>query len=96
MDLNWENITEPKEMASVVNLLGRATAKVHCASDEDSAQDLVSFQVESAIVDSLKGRRRDFTEHIVDFGLSYAERVRRDHALFVDAFRSGRIGVAAT
>jgi len=52
--------------------------------------------VETAIVDSLKGRRRDFTEHIVDFGLSYAERVRRDHALFVDAFRSGGIGVAAT
>ena len=96
VDLDWENITEPDEMASVVDLLGRATAKVHCASDEDSAQDLVTFQVESAIVASLEGRRRDFAEHIVDFGLSYAERVRRDHALFVDAFRSGRIGVAAT
>jgi uncharacterized protein (DUF2252 family) len=96
VDLDWENITEPAEMASVVNLLGRATAKVHCASDEDSSQDLVAFQVESAIVASLQGRRRDFTEHIVDFGLSYAERVRRDHALFVEAFRSGRIGVAAT
>ena len=31
-----------------------------------------------------------------EFGLSYAETVRRDHVLFVDAFRSGRIGVAAT
>ena len=46
VDLDWENITEPDEMASVVDLLGRATAKVHCASDEDSAQDLVAFQVE--------------------------------------------------
>ncbi|MGZ8738273.1 MAG: DUF2252 domain-containing protein [Nocardioides sp.] len=96
VDLDWENITEPDEMAAVVDLLGRATAKVHCASDEDSDQDLVSFQVEEAIVASLQGRRRDFTTHIVDFGLSYAERVRRDHALFVDAFRGGRIGVAAT
>ncbi len=96
VDLDWENITEPNEMAAVVDLLGRATAKVHCASDEDSDQDLVSFQVEEAIVASLKNRRRDFTDHIVEFGLSYAERVRRDHALFVDAFRAGHIGVAAT
>jgi hypothetical protein len=69
---------------------------VHCASDEDSDQDLVDFQVEDAVVASLKGRRRAFTEHVADFGLSYAERVRRDHALFVEAFRGGKIGVAAT
>jgi len=50
----------------------------------------------SWVVASLKGRRRDFTDHVVDFGLSYAKTVRRDHALFVDAFRSGRIGIAAT
>jgi uncharacterized protein (DUF2252 family) len=96
VDLDWENITEPDDMAAVVGLLGRATAKVHCASDEDSDQDLVAFQVEEAIVASLEGRRDAFTDHVVDFGLSYAERVRQDHTLFVDAFRSGRIGVAAT
>ncbi len=96
VDLDWGNITEPDDMAAVVDLLGRATAKVHCASDEDSDQDLVNFQVEAAIVASLKGRRRAFTDHIVDFGLTYADRARRDHALFVDAFRSGRIGVAAS
>ncbi len=96
VDLDWGNITEPADMAAVVDLLGRATAKVHCASDEDSDQDLVTFQVEAAIVSSLKGRRRAFTDHVVEFGLSYAETVRRDHVLFVDAFRSGRIGVAAT
>ena len=48
VDLDWENITEPDDMAAVVDLLGRATAKVHCASDEDSDQDLVDFQVEDA------------------------------------------------
>ena len=41
-----------------VEQLGRATAKVHCASDEDSDQSLVSFQVEEAISESLEGRRR--------------------------------------
>jgi uncharacterized protein (DUF2252 family) len=96
VDLDWENITEPDDMAQVVDLLGRATAKIHCASDEDSDQDLVDFQVEAAIIASLKGRRRAFTDHVVSWGLEYAERVREDHALFVDAFRGGKIGVAAT
>lgn len=96
VDLDWENIIEPGDIADVVGLLGRATAKVHCAADEDSDQVLVPFQVERAIVASLRGRRRDFVQHVVEFGLGYAERVRKDHALFVDTFRAGKIGVAAT
>ena len=75
---------------------GRATAKIHCASDEDSDQDLVDFQVEEAIVGSLDGSREDLVAWVTDFGIGYADRVRGDHALFVDAFREGRIGIAAT
>lgn len=96
VDLDWSGITEPADIASVVDQLGRATAKIHCASDEDSDQDLVDFQVEDAITESLERRRREFTTWITDFGISYAERVRKDHALFVEAFREGRIGVSAT
>jgi uncharacterized protein (DUF2252 family) len=96
VDLDWDDITEPDDIAAVVGLLGRATAKVHCASDEDSDQDLVDFQVEEAVAGSVEGRREEFVEHVVGFGRDYAQTVREDHALFVDAFRSGRIGVAAT
>jgi len=96
VDLDWADITEPDDIAAVVGLLGRATAKVHCASDEDSDQDLVDFQVEDTIAASVEGRRDEFVEHLVAFGREHAETVRQDHALFVDAFRSGRIGVAAT
>ena len=96
VDLDWDNLTEPSEMALVVDLLGRATAKIHCASDEDSEQDLVDFQVEEAIAATLQGRRREFTDWIVDFGMEYARTVRDDHALFVEAFREGRVGVDAT
>ena len=97
MDLDWSEINEPDEIAAVVDLLGRATAKIHCASDEDSEQDLVDFQVEEAIAPSLEGRRKEFTAlDPATSGIDYAERVREDHALFVDAFREGRIGVAAT
>jgi uncharacterized protein (DUF2252 family) len=96
VDLDWGEITEPDEIADVVDQLGRATAKIHCASDEDSTQDLVDFQVEEAIAASLEGRRQAFTRHLVEFALGYAARVREDHTLFVDAFREARIGISAT
>jgi uncharacterized protein (DUF2252 family) len=97
VDLDWSALDEPAEMAAVVDDLGRATAKVHCASDEDSEQSLVDFQVEEAIAALLEGRRKEFTEDMVQFGIDYAARARRDHALFVDAFREGEIGgLAAT
>jgi uncharacterized protein (DUF2252 family) len=96
-DLDWSAINEPDDMRVVVRALGRATAKVHCASDEDSEQNLVTFQTEQAIFDVLEGRRKEFVADLTDFALDYAETVRKDHALFVDAFREGLIGgVSAT
>ena len=96
VDLDWSEINEPEDMRSVVDLLGRATAKIHCASDEDSQQDLVDFQVETAIAKSLEGRRNEFVQWLCDWGVEYAVHVREDHALFVDAFREGQVGIAAT
>jgi uncharacterized protein (DUF2252 family) len=77
-DLDWGEINEPDEMASVV-------------------QDLVDFQTEEAIVAAVEGRRREFVDDLTDFAVEYAKKTRTDHALFVDAFREGRIGgVSAT
>jgi uncharacterized protein (DUF2252 family) len=96
-DLDWGEVNEPEDMASVVHSLGRATAKVHCASDEDSDQDLVTFSTEEAICAVVEGRRRAFVDDLTDFAMRYAGTVRTDHSLFVDAFREGRIGgVSAT
>ncbi|MDF2144131.1 DUF2252 domain-containing protein [Knoellia sp. p5-6-4] len=96
VDLDWGALTEPAEIAAVVDLLGRATAKIHCASDEDSDQDVVDFQVEHAIAGSLEGRRRQFTDDVVEFGVSYAQKARDDYRLFVEAFRENKIGISAT
>ncbi len=91
-DLDWSALTEPPEMAEVLEQLGRATAKVHCVSDEDALQTpLIHFQVEEAIVGAVDGREEEFVASIVDAGIGYGERARADHALFVDAFRGGRI-----
>jgi uncharacterized protein (DUF2252 family) len=88
-DLDWSDITEPDEMGPVLTALGRATAKVHCVSDEDSDQDLVDFQTETAIAEVIEGSEDEFVAELVDFGIAHAERTRQDHALFVDAFRGG-------
>ncbi|WP_309071978.1 DUF2252 domain-containing protein [Arthrobacter sp.] len=96
-DLRWDMLTEPNEIEPVLVDLGRATAKVHCASDEDSDQDLVAFQTERAITQVIKGRREEFIEDLIEFSLDYAGKVRSDHSLFVDAFRENRIaGVPST
>lgn len=97
LDLDWSDLTEPEEIAPVLEDLGRATAKVHCVSDEDSDQTLVTFQTEDAIHGVIEGRLDQFVEEIIDFGLAYAEVSRKDHQLFVEAFREGEIaGVSAT
>ena len=96
VDLDWAELNEPSEIASVVEQLGRATAKVHCASDEDSDQSLVNFQVEEAVAAGLEGKRKAFLADVTEFAVEYAAQVHRDHQLFVEAFRAGRIGISAT
>ena len=96
-DLDWSDITEPDEVAPLLEDLGRATAKVHCASDEDSDEELVGFQTEEAVLEVIGDHEDEFVEDLVEFAMSYAGTVRRDHALFVDAFRAGEIaGLSAT
>src|ERR687894_309903 len=54
-DLDWSDLTEPEEMAPVLDFLGRATAKVHCVADEDSDPTLVGFQTEDEVIGALSG-----------------------------------------
>ncbi len=89
-DLDWSELTEPAEMAPVLDFLGRATAKMHCVSDSDSEQTLVDFQSEEAIAGVITDED-DFVETLTTFAMSYAEQTRADHRLFVDAFRGGEI-----
>jgi uncharacterized protein (DUF2252 family) len=96
-DLDWSELTEPDELAEVIEQLGCAVAKMHCVGDADSDQELVGFQTEDAIDELIDGRDDEFIGDIVDFGLDYAQTVRDDHRHFVEAFREGRIrGVSSS
>ena len=89
-DLDWDALTEPSQLRRVMGPLGRATAKAHCVSDQDSPQTLVTFQTEEAIAAAVDDPDA-FADAAVDLALAYGARVRADHARFVDAFRAGRI-----
>nr|WP_239523116.1 DUF2252 domain-containing protein [Geodermatophilus normandii] len=91
VDLDWEDLTEPEEIAPVVAQLGRATAKMHCVGDADSDHTLVDFQTEDAVATMIGDRREEFVADLVDFAHTYARQAQEDHRLFVDAFRAGRI-----
>jgi uncharacterized protein (DUF2252 family) len=96
-DLDWSELTEPDEIAPVLDYLGRATAKVHCVSDSDSDHTLVPFQTEEAIAAVIGDRETQFVDWLTTFAREYAAVVRDDHRLFVDAFRNNEIaGVHST
>ncbi|MGY1854908.1 DUF2252 domain-containing protein [Modestobacter sp. SYSU DS0290] len=90
-DLEWEELTEPEEIAPVLDQLGRATAKLHCVGDADSDHTLVPFQTEEAITALIGRRQEEFVADLVEFAHGYARRTQEDHRLFVDAFRAGLI-----
>jgi hypothetical protein len=49
---------------------------------------LIDYSTEEAIYGMLDGRESDFVEYIVQFSEQYAECIRSDYRLFVDAFRN--------
>ena len=88
-DLDWEAIDEPEQMREVVEQLGQATAKIHCVDDDDAERDLVRVSVEQVVAESVGDDMAGLVRDLSEFAHRYAEQVRDDHALFVDAFRGG-------
>ncbi|WP_046471402.1 DUF2252 domain-containing protein [Allosalinactinospora lopnorensis] len=90
-DLDWGDLTEPEDIAPVLDYLGRATAKAHCVSDAHADATLVQGETEDAITSAVDGREKEFLDWCIRFAHRYADQVRADHALFVDAFRNNAI-----
>jgi uncharacterized protein (DUF2252 family) len=95
-DLDWDGSAEPAEMLELVEQLGRATAKIHCVADDESEHDLVAVSVEEVVSACVGDDVDDFVQETTRFAHAYAEQVRTDHALFVDAFRSGGFGAVTS
>ncbi|MEU0373648.1 DUF2252 domain-containing protein [Streptomyces sp. NPDC006283] len=91
VDLDWSDIDDTEEIAAVVADLGRATATMHSAADDESGHSLVPFSTERAIDAAIAADEEGFGDLLVDFAHSYGARARADHQIFVDLFRNGRI-----
>ncbi len=90
-DLDWDDVTEPADLASVVRYLGVAVARMHSVADDESSHDLVDFSTEEAIAAVIGADQAGFAEALVDFAHAYGARARADHQLFVDLFRNERL-----
>jgi uncharacterized protein (DUF2252 family) len=95
LDLEWDDLNTPEGMQTVVDQLGRATAKIHCVADDDSATDLVTVSVEDVIAEGVHGDVDGLVDELTEFARTYAEQVRADHHTFVDAFRGGAFSEVA-
>ncbi|HEY5836931.1 DUF2252 domain-containing protein [Streptomyces sp.] len=91
VDLDWSDLDDPAQIEAVVADLGRATATMHAAADDESGHSLVPFSTEEAIDEAIGGDEAGFTAMLVDFAHGYGARARADHQIFVDLFRNGRI-----
>ncbi|MFH9073367.1 DUF2252 domain-containing protein [Streptomyces alboflavus] len=92
VDLDWSDIDDLDEISSVVADLGRATATMHAAADDESGHsELVPFSTERAIDAAIAADEGGFGDLLVDFAHEYGARARADHQIFVDLFRNGRI-----
>ncbi|GAA1499392.1 DUF2252 domain-containing protein [Dactylosporangium maewongense] len=89
-DLDWSDVNELADLTSVVEYLGRATARMHSVADDESSHDLVNFSTEEAIVAAIDRDEEGFVASIADFAHEYGARARADHQIFVDLFRNGK------
>jgi uncharacterized protein (DUF2252 family) len=92
VDLDWDDIDDPAEIAAVVADLGRATATMHAVADDDSGHsELVPYSTDQAIDAAIAADEAGFADMLVRFAHEYGARARQDHQIFVDLFRNGRI-----
>lgn len=91
VDLDWSDLDDPEQITTVVADLGRATAAMHAAADDESGHSLVPFSTEAAIDQAITRDEEGFAGSLVDFAHAYGAQARADHQLFVDLFRNGRI-----
>jgi len=90
-DLEWDGLNDARQIAGVAGQLGHAVAKIHSVADAHADLTLVPFPAEEAIATCVGSDHDSFSEELADFALAYADIVRDDHRLFVDAFRNHEI-----
>lgn len=71
-----------EEMDSVLEIMGRITAKIHARADADLEVDLFSHHSEVEILKAIGNEFDTFCAQIVFSSITYKEQVKRDYELF--------------
>jgi hypothetical protein len=91
-DFDWDGLADTEQINDVSHQFGHAVAKIHCTADAQADLTLVPFPAERAIAACIGNEPVDeFAARLVDFAFGYADVVREDHQLFIDAFRNHEI-----
>ncbi|MEN3583582.1 DUF2252 family protein [Streptomyces sp. ZYX-F-203] len=91
VDLDWDRVMEPSEVADVAADLGRVTATTHAASAVPADGSVVPFPTGRAIDAAIAADEDGFAPLLVDHARASAERALEDHRIFVDLLRRGMI-----
>lgn len=82
--LKLEDLQTTEDMARVLTLMGRLTAKMHARADFDVSLGLLPYHSEKEIFNAMGDDSDAFVKHISQFAYAYADIVERDYALFTE------------
>jgi len=72
------------DIDSTLNIMGRATAKIHARADVDVHDELFSHHSEEEILSAIGEQFESFCSQIVFSSITYKEQVKRDYELFCE------------
>ncbi|UVI30016.1 DUF2252 domain-containing protein [Paenibacillus spongiae] len=82
--LKLESLETAESLETVVDSMGRLTAKLHARADIDVRQGVLAYHSEDEIVLAMGEDEETFCAIVAQWALSYADQVEYDYALFVE------------
>lgn len=82
--LKLESLEMGKEFETVVDCMGRLTAKMHARADADVKSGVLAYHSEEEIVRAMGDDEDAFCTTIAHWALSYGDQVEHDYELFVE------------
>ncbi|MNI21142.1 hypothetical protein D3C73_746480 [compost metagenome] len=73
-----------EELLSVLDYMGRITAKLHARADADMELGLISYHSEDEIYRAIGPDTDAFCDYIANWAIAYAHQVEEDYALFTE------------
>ncbi|MDF2958311.1 MAG: hypothetical protein K0S39_46 [Paenibacillus sp.] len=77
-------LEDAADWLSVLECMGKITAKMHARADADVEDGILSYHSEDEIMRAIGGDTGSFREYTANWALAYAHRVEEDYELFLE------------